>query len=137
MATTPNNVLISNYLLRGIVRQRNSVTLAEWASSVAAQVIPPTPDLAFVRERIVGESVPLQLDSFVTQTMAFFMQDPGTISNILQFISSDNDTPTEQNLSTVNSSIVSAFMPRFALSTVTEAQVTAWCTQNNVPVPTS
>ena len=135
MAT--NNVLISNYLLRGVVRQRNSVSLAEWAASIAAEVIPATPDLAFVRQRIVGESVPLQLDSFVTQTMAFFMQDPGTISNILQFISSDNDTTTEGTLATSNAAIVSAFMPRFALSTVTETQVSNWCTQNGVPVPTS
>ena len=133
---TTNNVLISNYLIRGIVRQRNSVTLAEWAASVAAEAIPTPLTLAWVRQRIVGETVPLQLDSFVTQTMAFFMQDPGTISNILQFISQDNDTPTEANLTTVNSSIVSAFMPRFALSTVTETQVTNWCAQNGQTVPT-
>jgi hypothetical protein len=58
------------------------------------------------------------------------------VSNILQFISEDNDTPTEESLSTTNASICSTFMPRFALSTVTAQQVDDWCTQNDVTPPT-
>jgi hypothetical protein len=135
MAT--DNTLVAKYLQRGVVRQRNSVTLAEWAAFIAAEAIPSPVTADWVRQRVVGESIPLQLDSFTTQTMAFFMQDPGTVSDILQFISEDNDTPTEETLSTTNASICSTFMPRFALSTVTNQEVTDWCTQNNVPVPST
>ena len=131
------NIVISRYLQRAVVRQRNSVTLAEWAASVTAEVIPTTPNLAFVRLRVVAESVPSQIDLYTAQTMTYFMQDPGTISNILQFISEDNDTTIEGTLATSNSAIVSAFMPRFAQSNISDAQVSAWCVQNNVPVPTS
>jgi hypothetical protein len=135
MAT--DNTLVAKYLQRGVVRQRNSVTLAEWAAFITAEAIPSPATADWIRQRIVGESIPLQLDSFTTQTMTFFMQDPGTVSNILQFISEDNDSTTEQNLSDSNSSICSTFMSRFALTTVTEQQVTDWCTRNNVPVPSA
>jgi hypothetical protein len=130
-----DNTLVAKYLQRGVVRQRNSVTLTEWAASIAAQAIPSPLTTAWVRQRVVAETIPLQLDSFTTQTMAFFMQDPGTISNILQFISEDNDSDTEGTLTTSNGSICSTFMPRFALTTVTDQQVADWCKQNDVPVP--
>jgi hypothetical protein len=135
MAT--DNTLVAKYLQRGVVRQRNSVTLAEWAAFIAAEDIPSPVTADWVRQRVVGESIPLQLDAYTTQTMTFFMQDPGTVSNILQFISEDNDSATEQSLSTSNASICSTFMSRFALSTVTDQQVNDWCTRNNVPVPSA
>ena len=132
-----DNTLVAKYLQRGIVKQRNSVTLAEWSAFITAEAIPSPATLDWIRQRIVAETIPLQLDNVTAQTMTFFMQDPGTISGILQFISEDNDSPTEQSLSTTNQSICATFMARFALSTVTSQQVTDWCANNKVSVPSA
>jgi len=131
-----DNITISKYLQRSVVRQRNSVTLAQWAGYIATEAIPSPADDSWVRERIVAESIPIQLDTYTLQTLTYFLQDPSTVSNILQFISEDNDTATEQTLSTDNQSICDTFMPRFAQATVTDDQVTAWRTQNNATVVT-
>jgi hypothetical protein len=132
-----DNTLVAKYLQRGIVRQRNSVTLAQWGDYTSTLAIPSPASADWIRQRIVAETIPLQLDSYTTQTITYFMQDPATVSNILEFISEDNDSTTEETLSTTNTSICGTFMSRFAASTVTEAQIEAWCTQNNVPVPTT
>jgi hypothetical protein len=115
------------------VRQRNAVSLTQWAAYIANSTPPtPCPD-SWVQQRIVAESIPLQLDSMTTQTIAYFLQDPNTLSNILEMISEDNDTPTENTLSDTNSGICSAFMPRFGAATVTADQIATWRTNNNVP----
>jgi hypothetical protein len=133
--TSVDNVLMSKYLQRGVVRQRNSVTLASWSSYTASLAIPEPATADWIRQRIVAETIPLQLDSYTSQTMAYFLQDPGTASDILQFISEDNDTTTEETLSATNQTICGTFMSRFAQSTVTSQQISDWCVNNNVPVP--
>ena len=131
MAT--DNTIIAKYLQRGIVRQRNLVTLAQWSASVTAEAIPSPADDDWVRQRIVAENTPSQLDAITSQTMGYFLQDPGTVSSILQFISEDNDTTTEGTLSSSNASICATFMSRFASDTVSAQQVTDWRTENNAP----
>src|SRR5215469_5935517 len=113
-----DNTLTAKYLQRAVVRQRNSVSLVQWAAYVATQAVPSPADDAWVRQRVVAESIPQALDSYVTQTLAYFLQDPATNSNLAQFISEDNDTATESTLSTSNQNICSAFMARFALANV-------------------
>lgn len=137
MSTTPmDNITMSKYLQRGIVRQRNSVTLAQWADYTVNLAIPSPASDDWVRQRIVAEAIPLALDSYTTQTITYFLQDPATVSNILQFISDDNDTTTEENLSNTNQTICGTFMSRFAQSTVTPQMVTDWRTLNNAPAST-
>lgn len=143
MATTPtphaaamDNTIIAKYLNRPVVRQRNQVTLVQWADYIATSAIPSPADDAWVRQRIVAETIPMMLDSVTTQTLTYFLQDGATVSNILQFISEDNDTPTEQSLSTSNQNICGAFMPRYAQATISDTQVQNWRTQNNAPAAT-
>jgi hypothetical protein len=128
-----DNTLQSKYLQRPVVRQRNSVTLVTWSGYVTALAIPAPADDAWVRQRVVAEAVPLALDSYTLQTLAYFLQDAITQTNILQFISEDNDGATEVALSGQNDSIAAAFMPRFANTTVSDAQVTQWRIRNNAP----
>jgi hypothetical protein len=135
MAT--DNTLVAKYFQRGIVRSRNSVTLAEWSAYTTTAAIPSPATADWIRQRIVAENIPLALDSYTSQTTAYFVQDPATVSNILQFISEDNDSATEATLSDSNSTICGTFMSRFALSTVTDQQVADWCARNNVPVPST
>jgi hypothetical protein len=130
-----DNVLTSKYLTRQVVKQRNSVTLAKWSASEVAQPIPSPADDAWVRLRVVGESIPLSLDSTTTQTLGYFLQDPATSTNILEFISEDNDSATENSLAAQNDSIVSGFMPRYANTTVSDQQVAQWRERNDSPAP--
>lgn len=133
MAT--DNVLQSKYLTRPIVKQRNSVTLVAWADYQATLPIPSPADDAWVRLRIVAEAIPLALDFYTTQTLAYFLQDAATTASILQFISEDNDTATEQTLATTNQTIAGTFMPRYAMTTVTAQQISDWRDKNNAPAP--
>lgn len=129
-----DNILISKYLTRPIVRQRNSVTLGSWSGTQSIQPIPDTPDDAWVRVRVLAESIPLSLDFYVGQTLAYFAQDQTTVTNILQFISEDNDDPTEVALAAQNDSIILAFAQRYADTTITQQQVDAWRTRNGLTV---
>jgi hypothetical protein len=128
-----NNILISRYFTRSIVKQRNSVTLASWSASETAAAIPDTPDDAWIRVRVLAESVPLSLDFYTTQTLAYFAQDPASVTNILQFISEDNDDATEVSLASQNNSIITGFVQRYADSTINAQQVADWRTRNNKP----
>jgi hypothetical protein len=135
MATSVNNIIVSKYLTRPIVQQRNSVTLTQWASYTVALAIPDPASADWIRQRVVAESVPSSLQSITLQTIGYFLQDQATVANILQFISEDNDDTVEESLSTTNSEICSTFMTRFAASVISPGQVSAWCAQNNVPDP--
>jgi hypothetical protein len=128
-----DNILISRYLTRPIVRQRNSITLANWSAYECATAIPATPDDAWVRVRVLAENIPLSLDFYTTQTLTYFVQDPTTTTNILQFISEDNDDATEVALASQNDSIISAFAQRYADTTINTQQVETWRTRNNLP----
>ena len=130
-----DNTLYSKYLTRPVVRQRNSVTLTKWSAYQAAIVIPATPDDAWVRLRIVGENVPLQLDFITTQTLTYFLQDPGLQASLRQFISEDNTTDEETTLSDTNDAIASGFMQRYADTTISPQQVTAWRDKYGYPAP--
>lgn len=128
-----DNVLQSRYLTRPIVRQRNSVTLVAWSAYESAVAIPPTPDDAWIRQRVLAEAIPLALDSYTLQTLAYFLQDPSTHTDIRAFISEDNTTDEETALATTNDSIVAGFMPRFASTVVSDQQVADWRKRNNKP----
>lgn len=130
-----DNTLQSKYLTRPVVRQRNSVTLINWSAYGSQIAIPDPADDAWVRARVVAEAIPLALDSYVTQTLSYFLQDSVTQTNILQFISEDNDSATEVALSGQNDSVAAAFMPRFAQTVVSDQQVSDWRTRNNAPAP--
>jgi phosphatidylserine/phosphatidylglycerophosphate/cardiolipin synthase-like enzyme len=116
-----------------VVRQRNSITLANWSAYQTATAIPATPDDAWVRVRVLAEAIPLAQDTYVVQTLTYFVQDPDTTTNILQFISQDNDDATEAALATQNDAIMSSFAQRYADSVINQAQVDAWRTRTNNP----
>jgi hypothetical protein len=130
-----DNPLYSKYLTRPVVRQRNSVTLTKWSAYEVAVAIPATPDDAWIRLRIVAENVPLQLDFMTTQTLGYFLQDPALQSNLKLWISDDNTTDEELTLSDSNDAIVSGFMQRYADTTVSPQQVTAWRDKYGYPAP--
>src|SRR5262252_2790869 len=113
-----DNTLQAKYLQRPVVRQRNQVTLINWADYVATTAIPATPDDAWVRLRIVAENMPLQLDYTTGQTLGYFLQDQAPQDNMVQFLSEDNGEAVEADLATKNQTICGTFMPRYALSTV-------------------
>lgn len=130
-----DNILISSYYDRPIVRSRNKVTLAEWAAYIGTAPIPSPADDDWVRQRVVAENIPLNVDITVNQTLTYFVQDPAVVSNINQFISSDNDTATEQALSASNQDVCGTFMPRYAMAIVSQAQIDTWRQKNNSPAP--
>jgi hypothetical protein len=126
-----DDLLLANYPRQAVVRDRNASALLAWAAYETAQAIPPTkPDEEFVRERLVGERIPLQTANYVERTLSFFQQDPTVQTNIRQFLSQWNDEATEVQLSAQNNSIITAFMPRFAAADVSDADVQAWYTAN-------
>lgn len=130
-----DNTLLSKYVTRPVVRQRNSVTLINWSAYGSQTAIPSPAEDDWVRARVLAEAIPLTLDFYVTQTLAYFLQDTITQTNIKQFISEDNDDATEVSLASQNDSIAAAFMPRFAKTVVTDQQVADWRKRNDAPAP--
>lgn len=130
-----DNTLQSKYLTRPIVAQRNSVTLVTWSAYGSQLPIPDPAEDAWVRARVLAEAIPLALQSYTEQTRSYFLQDTITQTNILQFISEDNDSATEVALSGQNDSIAAAFMPRFANTVISDQQVADWRKRNNAPEP--
>ncbi len=128
-----NNILIEQYRTSPAVAKRNAAGLNAWAGSVTAQAIPGTkPDEVWVKTRIVAERIPQQIDSYVSRTMGYFMQDPATVTNIWQFLNYNNDA-TDVALSGQIESIIAAFMPRFSDIDVTDAQAVEWLTNHGFP----
>lgn len=125
-----NDPLIAQYPKQQVVMDRNYSALLEWAGSIVAQEIPSSPDDEWIRERIVATNIANQPQAYVSQTMGYFVQDPATVTNIRQFLSQWNSEEVEVALSQQNASIITAFMPRFAGATISDAQVDAWRAAN-------
>jgi hypothetical protein len=133
MAT--DNILISKYYTRPVVRQRNSITIADWSLENSITDIPDAPDDAWIRKRVLAESIPLAPEMYTQQTLTYFAQDNVTQTNIRQFLAEDNDDPTEVSLAAQNDSIMAAFAQRYADAVVSAQQVADWRTRNDKPAP--
>jgi hypothetical protein len=120
-------------MTRQVVRQRNATTIQKWSAYASAEAIPATPDDAWIRLRVLAEGIPMSIDMYTQQTLTYFAQDPGTQTNILQFISEDNDDSIEDTLATTNDSIISGFAQRWADAVINDQQVANWRTRNNYP----
>lgn len=129
-----DDLLLAAYPKQQVVRDRNYSALIIWANGVSAQPIPEEkPPEDWVQQRLVAERIPTATDSYVSRTSSYFMQDPTTQTNIRQFLNAWNDEPTEVSLSAQNASIIAAFMPRFAATDATQAQVDQWYLDNGFP----
>jgi hypothetical protein len=129
-----NNLLLAQYAKLAHVKDRNYAGLVSWSAFEAAQPLPPDkPDPDWARQRIVGERVPLQPTLYTDRTLAYFLQDPTTVTNIREYLHPHNDDATEEALALQISGVISTFMPRFAAADVTDAQLSQWYTQNGWP----
>ena len=128
--------LLAQYPKQAVVRDRNLGGLVAWSAYVTAESIPTTkPDEGWVRQRIVAEAIPLNSGVYVDRTMHYFLQDPQTIANVREYMGQWNDDAQEAALSDQIQSVIGAFMPRFAASDVTDAQVQAWYDANGFGTP--
>jgi hypothetical protein len=122
-----DDLLLAQYPKQQTVRDRNYSALVIWADGITTEPLPPEkPDEEYVRQRLVAERIPTATDSYVTRTMSFMMQSDVTQTNIRQFLSAWNDEATEVSLSAQNAGIIADFMPRFAMTDVTQPQVDQW-----------
>lgn len=122
-----NDVLFAEYRRQPVVASRNSSALLRWATGITAADIPATkPSEDWVRDYIVAGRMPEQIDGYTQRTLSYFLQDPGVTTNIYPWLNTFNPPDTEDQLSNQNASIIAAFMPRFALSDVSEQQVQDW-----------
>jgi hypothetical protein len=126
--------LLAQYPKQPVVRDRNLGGLLAWAAYTTAEAIPPTkPPEDWVRLRIVGEQLPLNSAIYVDRTMHYFLQDPATIANVRLYMGQWNDDVQEGTLSDEVQTVIGAFMPRFAASDVTAAQVQQWYADHGFP----
>jgi hypothetical protein len=130
-----DNILLSQYLTQPVVRQRNSVGLNAWAASMSAEAIPDPAEDPWVQQRIVAEQIPQALDMYTMRTLAYFLQDPATVTNVRQYLNPYNDDATEVALSSQIDGVIAGFMPRFAATSVSKDQVNNWYTQNGFTEP--
>jgi hypothetical protein len=128
--------LTAQYPKQQVVRDRNYSGLMVWSAYTLALEIPPEkPDEEWVRERILAEQTPTQINQLVEQTLPYFLQDPATVDNISQYLNAWNDEATETTLSTEIGAVISAFMPRYSATQVSDGQVQTWYNNNGFPPP--
>jgi hypothetical protein len=126
-----NDVLFAQYPKQQVVRDRNSSALLRWAAYISAGAIPATkPDEAWVRDRLVADRMPQSIDGYVQRTISYFVQDPAVTASVYEWLNAFNSPDIEDQLTVKNDAIIGAFMPRFALTDVSEQQVQDWYTTN-------
>jgi hypothetical protein len=130
-----NDVFLSQYFTSPTVKQRNSVGLINWAGYNSTIAIPADPTDDWIRMRVVAESIPISLENYINQTLGYFIQDPSTKTNINSLLSGYNTEGQEVALSSQVEGVIGAFMPRFADTYVSPAQVTAWREHNGYALP--
>jgi hypothetical protein len=123
--------LLAQYPKQQIVRDRNSGGLIAWSAYVTTEAVPSTkPDEDWVRIRVVAEQIPLNPNVYVDQTISYFMQDPATEANLRLYMSTWNDEAGEATLSAEIQNVIGTFMPKFAATAISDAQVQAWYDAN-------
>jgi hypothetical protein len=128
--------LLAQYPKQQIVRDRNSGGLVAWSAYTGSLPIPETkPDADWVRQRVVAEQIPLNVNVYVDQTINYFVQDPATQAALSSLMNPWNDETTEATLSDEVQTVIGTFIPRFAAQTVTDAQVQAWYDANFADPP--
>ena len=120
------DLLVAQYPKQQVVRDRNYSGLLGWAASVSAQAVPSDPAEGWVRLRIIADRIPAQTANYVERTLSYFVQDPTTATNIREYLSEWNDEAAEAALSAQIAGVIGAFMPRFALLEVSDADVQSW-----------
>lgn len=123
--------LLAQYPKQVVVRDRNYSGLLAWAGYIMAQAVPGTkPPQDWVEQRILAERIPVQATLYVDRTIGHFLMDPTTQGNIRSYLSTWNDEAIEAALSDQISSVVSAFMPRFAAAEIPQTEVDQWYTDH-------
>lgn len=130
-----NDVYLAQYFTSQVVKDRNKVGLVNWAGYISTIPIPTDPSDDWIRLRVAAEQVPIQADNVTNQTLAFFVQDPATKTNINTLLSGYNTEAQETSISAAVEGVINAFMPRFALTYITKEQVDAWRKQNGYELP--
>jgi hypothetical protein len=62
--------------------------------------------------------------------LSYFLQDPATQTNIRDYLNMWNDEAKETALAGQIEGVISGFVPRFADTDVSDAQVAQWYTDN-------
>jgi hypothetical protein len=128
-----DNLLSAQYRRSPVVQDRNSGGLLAWSAYTEAMAVPPAPDDAWIRLRIVAERIPQQLDSYITRTIGYFARDPATVSDYRLYLNQYNPVAFEEDLGDRISGVISAFMPLFAAQDVSDEDVARWKTANLPP----
>ena len=127
-----NQLHQSEYLTSETVSKRNGAALNSFAGTKILDPIPATPDDQWIRERVVVEGIPVGLEPYTLQTKAYFLQDPATQTNIDAYLSDQNEDAAEVALDGQMQAVIAGFLPRFARSTVSPAQIDAWKAANGI-----
>jgi len=120
--------------LQQVCQQRQFSALIKWAAYITAQPIPvEKPSVSFVQQRVVAALIPIHTNSYVTQTIGFTVESPDVQTNIHTQLNAFNDEATEAAMDANVEAAVSAAMPQFCATTVTQAQVDQWLIANGFP----
>jgi hypothetical protein len=119
-----------------ICTQRSYSRLLAWAAYTSALPLPPTdtaPDPAAVKQRILAERTPMQVNIYAAQLGPFLMEEPVMTGRVREHLSDWNDEATETTLSADIDTAFAAVMPRFADAVVTDADATVWLEEHGYP----
>jgi hypothetical protein len=127
--------LFAQFPLQPVCQQRQYSALLKWAAFIEATSISAQPSISEVQQRIVAALIPIQTQNYVIKTIGYTIQSPDVETNINEQLNAFNRPEVEVAMEANVEAAVSAAMPRFCATDVTEAQVSEWYLDHGIPEP--
>lgn len=125
--------LFAQFPKQQVCRDRQYSGLLKWAAYIGALPLPVPPEAPteqWVKERITAGKVSMQIDSYVSMTLAYTVMDPAIQTNIRQHLSAFNDDAVEASMDANVEAALSAGMPTFARAHIPQHEVDQWLRDN-------
>lgn len=128
----------ANFARQQVCLDRTYARVFAWAAYQNALPLPPTdtaPDAEVVRQRIVAERTPTQIQSYAQQITPYQLEVPNITNRIREHMNAWNAEDTETSLSVDIDGALAVVMPRFARDSISDYDVALWCDKNGYPRP--
>ena len=130
--------LFAEFPRQPVCRDRQYAALIRWASGIAAQPLPPAeqkPAKDWAQQRMIAERIPTQTLMYVDLTMSYTLKDNGIQTNIREHLSPWNNEAAEAAMDAQVDAALTAQMPAFCASQITQAMVDQWYIDNGYGDP--
>jgi hypothetical protein len=119
--------LLAAFPTQDITKKRQYGGLLRWAKPKALETLPTEkPAEQWVRERMVAERIPQQINNYVDWTMSYTAMDTQIATNMRNHLNAYNTTGMETQLDAEVDAALNLYLPLFCTGHISESMVTQW-----------